>query len=79
LSSNVPNIKFQIFVFELFDVETDGRNARENFIELELVENCCLSGIVQTDQDEPGLLSAEGVKGATDPLEEVAHVLFDCF
>jgi len=63
LSTNIPYGELNVLVFDSLNVETDCRDGCDNFTELQLVQNCSLSGGIQTNhQNSHLLLSPELVK-----------------
>jgi len=63
LSTDIPYGELNIFVLDGLDIESDRRNGCDNFTKLELVQNCGLSGSIQTNhQDSHLLLSPELIK-----------------
>lgn len=41
LSTDIPNVEFDILVRDCFNIEADGRNGGDILVEFEFVENCC--------------------------------------
>lgn len=49
LATDVPNRKADVLVLDRFYVESDGGNGRDNFTQLQLVQDCCFTGGIQTN------------------------------
>jgi len=63
LSTNIPHGELNVLVFDSLNVETNRGDGCDDFTQLELIQNCGLSGSVQTNhQDSHLLLSPELVK-----------------
>uniref|UniRef100_A0A6B0UME6 Putative secreted protein n=1 Tax=Ixodes ricinus TaxID=34613 RepID=A0A6B0UME6_IXORI len=59
LSTHVPDVKFDVFVGDCFDVEAHSRNGGDRLAQLELVQNGRFAGCVKTQHQNPHLLVAE--------------------
>ena len=49
LAADVPHGEVDVFVLDGLDVESDGGNGSDDFSELQLVEDCGLTGGIETD------------------------------
>jgi len=56
LSTNIPYSELDVLVFDSLDVETDCGNSCDDFTKLQLVQDCGLSGGVQTNHQNSHLL-----------------------
>ena len=71
LASNVPHCEVDILVFDCFDVEAYGRNGRDVFAELKLVQDSGFTGRVQADHEYADIfLSADK---AFEDAGEITH------
>lgn len=59
LSSNIPNCKANVLVFDGFDVEADCRNCGDDFTQFQFVQYRGLPGCVQADHQNANLFFAE--------------------
>lgn len=56
LATNIPDVKLDVLVRDSLDVEADSRDGGDVLAELELVEDSCLSGGVETEHQQAHLL-----------------------
>jgi len=67
LAADVPDGEGNVFVFDSFDVEADGRNGGDDFAQFQLVENGGFTGRVQPHhQNSHFLLAEQTLKKATE-------------
>merc|ERR1719273_2114359 len=59
LSTYVPDCKADIFVVDSLHVESNSWNSCNDFTEFELVENCSLTGCVQTHHEDTHFFLSE--------------------
>lgn len=59
LTTNVPYVKLDVLVRDSLDVEADGWNSSDVLAQLELVQDSCLSGSVETEHEQAHLLRSE--------------------
>ena len=52
LSTNIPHIELHILVRDSLDVEPYCRNSRDVLVQLQLVENGCLSGGIEPQHQQ---------------------------
>jgi len=63
LSTNIPYCELDVLVFDSLNVETDCRDGCDDFTKLQLIQDCGLSGGIQTNhQNSHLLLSPELIK-----------------
>jgi hypothetical protein len=58
LTTDIPHGERDVLVLDGLDVETNSGDGGDDFTQLELVQNCGLSGSVQTDHENAHLLLA---------------------
>jgi len=59
LTTDIPHSEVDVLVLNSLDVETDGRDRRNDLTELELVQNRGLSGGIKTDHQNTHVLAAQ--------------------
>jgi len=69
LTADIPDGEGNVFVFDGFDVEADGRNGGDNLAEFQLVEDRRFTGGVQPDHQDAHLLLPEQTLEKTAKIE----------
>jgi len=59
LAAHVPHGEADVFIFYCLNIEADCGDGGDDLSQLELVEDCCFSGCVQSNHQDPHLLLSE--------------------
>lgn len=59
LSSNIPNIELNVLVCNSLDVKSDGWDGGDVLVQAQSVEDCGLSGGIETQHQQSHLLRSE--------------------
>lgn len=69
--TQVPDLKFEVLVLNSFDVETDRWNGRDDFADLQSVENRRFACTVESQDENATFFASEQ---AREIAEQVAHL-----
>lgn len=77
LTTNIPHIKLDILVGDRLDVEAHCGDCRHILAELELVENGCLAGSIETEHEKSHFFGSEDLAHHFGELTTHDCSLFD--
>jgi len=69
LTSDIPHVELDLLVRHRLDVETDSGDSGHVLAQLQLVEDCCLAGRVETEHQNTHLLVAKELSKQTAHLD----------
>jgi len=71
LTTHIPYSEADVFVFDSFNIETNGGDSCDNFAEFQFVQNCCFTGCIETNHEDTHLLLAK--KALPHPRKRQTH------